>query len=69
MDTLVTAVDTLVSAVAVLSAAWTTACNWDPLTASVDVADTVPAAKLVNVRFLVAEPMETVPPAVPPANV
>ena len=44
------------------------ACNWDPLTASVEVADTRPAATFVMVRSAPLSPILNVPTAFPPAK-
>ncbi|MDE8713913.1 hypothetical protein PZH35_06060 [Veillonella atypica] len=63
------ALDTLVIAVALLSIACVAAYNWEPLIASVDVADTRPAARLVRVRLTVELPIDTVLLAESPANV
>ena len=62
------ALDTLVIAVALLSIACVAAYNWEPLIASVDVAETRPAATFVIVRFTVPEPTEIVLSAVSPAK-
>ena len=43
--------------------------NWLPFTASVEVADTRPAARLVIVRSLPLSPIDTVPIGLLPANV
>ena len=56
-------------AVALLSIACVAAYNWEPLIASVDVADTRPAARLVRVRLTVELPIDTVLLAESPANV
>ena len=63
------ALETLVIAVALLSIACVAAYNWEPLIASVDVADTRPAARFVSVRLTVELPIDTVLLAESPANV